>query len=50
MSSNPALSQEFKIPESVGPTEFPPTMGENDSPGCVYRARMGEGPCPRLEV
>lgn len=32
MSSNPALSQEFKIPESVGPTEFPPTMREMTAP------------------
>ena len=50
MSSNPTVSQEFKIPESLGPMEFPPTIRENDSPGCVYPAWMEEGPCPCLEV
>lgn len=40
MSSNPALRQEFKIPE-CWPPGISPTIRENDSPSChVYPARM----------
>ena len=52
MGSNPALSQEFKIPGNVGPMEPlpPPKRGKENSPWQCLPCMNGGGPVPLFGV